>query len=144
MYTKSKKITFCTVFLLLAITVLMGAGYHAWQAVDFYCIKNSVEAEAVITKIDTIEKRRADAHNVYVSFELSEGVLHTSLLDTYAEGMEIGDSVKIVYNMDNPDEVILWWSSPLLAVVLGGVGILLLAAAIIIRKKEKRKLSIEI
>lgn len=116
---------------------LVGAGYHTWKTIDFYFIKDSLATEATITNIETIEKRKANEHNVYVSFKLDNGKLHTSLLDTYVEGMKVGDEIKIICNKDNLDEIILWWSSPLLIVIFGGIGLLIIVVTLIIRRSKK-------
>ncbi len=123
--------------LILGVVFLFGAGYHAKVTIDFYFIKDSLEVDATITDIEIIKTRNSDKHNVYVTFELENGELHSSLLDTYAEGMQVGDTIRIIYDKDNPEEIILWWSSPLLVMVFGGIGLLLIVVALIVRRKNR-------
>lgn len=125
-------------FLIIGTIFLIGAGYHAWKTIDFYYIKESVAIEAIITNIETIERVKADRHEVYVSFELDNGNTQTSLLDTYVEGMKVGDTIKIIYNKNNPDEIILWWSSPLLIAAFGGVGILIIVITLVVRHYKRK------
>ncbi|MDR1687104.1 MAG: DUF3592 domain-containing protein [Clostridiales bacterium] len=129
-------------FLMLGAVFIFGCVYHGWIAVDFYFIKNSAEAQATITLIEIIEKSKADEHIVHVSFLTDTGMTQTGILDTYVENMAVGDTIKIIYNKDNPSEIILSWSSPLLAVVFGAIGLLIIILTLQHLRRIRKKIQL--
>ena len=126
-------------FLIVGALLLFGSLYHAWITVDFYLIKNSTRIDATISHIEVVERAKRNRHIVYVEFELNSGELHTTTLDTFVEGMQVGDKVGIILNNNNPDEIILWWSSPLLTAIFGVPGIFIIVITLIVRERKRSK-----
>lgn len=130
-------------FILLGLCFLSGSAYHLIKVVNLFYVQDSTEVTGIIDEIRTTKvPGRSEDHDVYVSFVTHKNETYISLLDTYVEGMAVGDEVEIIYNKNNPAEIMLKWSSILLVPIFGVIGISLIAGTLIVRKKYKRKILI--
>ena len=128
-------------FILLGLCFLCGSAYHLIKVVDLCVIKDSKEVTGTIDEVRTTKvPGRSEAHDVYVSFVTHKNETHVSLLDTYVEGMAAGDNIEIIYNKNNPDEIMLKWSGILLVLIFGVIGFSLIGGTLIVHKRYKRKI----
>ncbi|GAE90797.1 DUF3592 domain-containing protein [Acetivibrio straminisolvens] len=87
--------------------------------------------------VDITERLRG--HDVTVSFGIPGGQEYTALLDTYVEGMDVGDSVEIYYKKSNPAKITLKGNQFWQAVIFGPLGGVLLVISIILLKSSAAK-----
>lgn len=130
-------------FILLGLCFLSGSAYHLIKVVNLFHVQDSAEVTGIIDEIKTTKvPGKSENHDVYVSFVTHKNETYVSLLDTYVEGMAVGDEIDIIYNKNNPAEIMLKWSSILLVLIFGVIGVSLIAGTLIVRKKYKRKIVI--
>ena len=116
-------------FVIIAAICLVAAVIpNVYKIIDRHASGNFSPAIATIERIDVIKKAKADEHEVYVSFAV-QGQMYTSKLDTYVEGMQMGDTVDILYDKTNPYNITLkgFWEFTAglfaaVSLVFGGIG----------------------
>ncbi len=93
---------------------------------------------AVITEIqeEKITETRVN-HTVFVLYT-ADGNSHMTALDTYAEGMQVGDEIEIYYHTGDHDKITLSWNQPMQILLFGALSLIFgLIGIILIRKKTK-------
>lgn len=93
-----------------------------------------IETTAKIIRIE--EGRRSD---VTVNYILPNSGEHTALLDTYVEGMIVGDEIQIYAQLSNPDNITLKGNQFWQAVIFGAIGGVLMIISIVLLRKHKEK-----
>lgn len=111
----------------VGVALTIGGGCFYW-----YVGKIEKEYKPVIAQIENIEKhteRRQGKTKVHyfvtVSYEV-DGVYYKNPLREYSSSMDIGESINLMYNPADPNEVRSTEIERVLAVVLMAVGIFLL------------------
>lgn len=94
-----------------------------------------VQVSASIEEIKEVE----DLHNVFIRYTMPDGKEYSSLLDTYVQGMAVGDQVEIFSHLDNPEIVTLKGNQFYQALLFGLLGGLLLIIALFLIRKHKHK-----
>lgn len=129
MMEKEKLIKRLTLIILSVVgaALTIGGGCLYW-----YAGKIEKEYKPVIAKIENIEKhterRQGETkvhHYVTVSYEV-DGVYYKNPINEYSSSMEIGESINLMYNPADPNEVRSTEIERVLAIILMAVGVFLL------------------
>ena len=111
----------------VGVVLTIGGGCLYW-----YVGKIEKEYKPVIAKIENIERKTERRHGetkvhyfVTVSYEV-DGVYYKNPLREYSSSMEIGESINLMYNPADPNEVRSTEIERVLAIILMAVGIFLL------------------
>ena len=123
-------------FIIISITILV-AGFipNMVKIIERNISNNYYQTTAHIVSI----KQQKRGHEVLVLFSIPGGPQYVASLDTYVEGMAVGDSVEIYYQKSKPTNVTLKGNQFRQAVLFGSAGGILLVVPIILLKKHKVK-----
>lgn len=99
---KSRNISLYFIFAVVGIVLIVVGTVWLVQSEDFK--KNAVQTEATITKIETYEDSDDETqYNVLVEF-YADDVKVEGDLGFHVSGMKKGQTVKILYNPDDPND----------------------------------------
>lgn len=121
--------------IIISIIVLV-AGFipNMVKIVERNISKDYIETTA---KIIRIEEGRG--HDVTVNYIFPNSGEHTALLDTYVEGMTVGDEIQIYAQLSNPKNITLKGNQFWQAVIFGTIGGVLMIISIVLLRKHKHK-----
>ena len=125
------------IFLIFISITILVAGFipNMVKIIERNISNNYYQTTAHIVSI----KQQKRGHEVLVLFSIPGGPQYVASLDTYVEGMAVGDSVEIYYQKSKPTNVTLKGNQFRQAVLFGSVGGILLVVSIILLKKHKAK-----
>ena len=99
-------------------------------------IANFKETQAEIVNITLISNNKSSIHNVYVNYVVDEISYSNIQLDDYSPNMNIGDTIKIYYNINDPLEIASTKPSSLIYYVFIGIGFVMIILGFYIRKNK--------
>ncbi len=123
-------------FLLLGIGLILGsiAGFFYDRQVQ----ASRKEADALIVEIENSHNTDENvSHNVYIEFETDDGQLIRTTLGSYSNSMEVGDTVTVRYDPEEPTNLSSTTSGITLVLICGGMGLALTGFSIYSMTKKQ-------
>ena len=127
-------------FIIIALIILFaGIIPNAYKIIERNMSDNYVLTKAEISDIhvNQITSTRV-SHDVFVSFSVNEKD-YKILLDTYVEGMKVGDEVEIYYDVTNPNNITLKWNQLMQLVLFFGLFLIFNFIGVILIKRRNIK-----
>lgn len=113
----SKTSIFCFILVLIGIGLLTGAYFVNKDSKEFK--KNSKTTVATISKID----RLSSTKKVYVNYTVDGQEYKDIKFNYYSKSMDVGETLNIAYNINNPTEIEGEGSSGMAAYIMMLLGI---------------------
>ena len=110
------------------MSIIVGLALIVISVVMFLGIGNNTnreKADAIITSIDYINE---DNYKTYVQFVVDDKVYNVSI-NSYSSNWKEGDKIQVMYNVDNPTDVVTQTNS-IWHIILGVAGVIAIIIAI--------------
>ena len=104
------------------MSIIVGLALIVISVVMFLGIGNNTnreKADAIITSIDYINE---DNYKTYVQFVVDDKVYNVSI-NSYSSNWKEGDKIQVMYNVDNPTDVVTQTNS-IWHIILGVAGVI--------------------
>ena len=126
-------------FILIALIILFaGILPNLIKIIDRKTSENYILIEAEISNINVneITPTRIN-HDVFVKFEMEDREYEV-LLDTYVEGMQVGEKVEIYCDATNPQNITLKWNQLMQLVVFSFLDVIFSVIGVILIKRKQK------